>query len=69
MKIEITPEQWQILVDALRDRQQKCYDRAEAYRHPNCGDYYSETVKFWLDEAKRSREMREFLEKAEKEQQ
>ena len=32
MKIEITPEQQQILIDSMRDRIDKLYKMSEAYR-------------------------------------
>lgn len=67
MKIVITPDQLQVLIEALRNRQEKCYNVAQDYKHPDCGDYYSETAKFWIEESTRARDVREYLEKCYKE--
>ena len=49
MKIDITPEEQQILIDSMRDRIGKLYRMSEAYR--DGGDIESQTD--CLDEKKR----------------
>ena len=53
MKIEITPEQQQILIDSMRDRIDKLYRMSEAYRDGG----HKEAQMDCLDEKKRVQEV------------
>ena len=53
MKIEITPEQQQILIDSMRDRIDKLYRMSEAYRDGG----NKEAQMDCLDEKKRVQEV------------